>query len=260
MASRLSDVYRLTITASRSAVVIAIAAIAALHIFKVELSLSWQIAFALIGIALGIPHGAIDHLISIPPHPRKKFITYIMGYVVIAIAAGVAIASWNLIAFDCVLIMSGLHFGFGDAAFINEYRISRESPGEPLWVETLYALPAGFLPVVLPLTDSRTTSALERIRHSLIHWSGTSTHVLRFAALLIALLALPYWFSLDDLHSRSILRSLQRYLPSLHLFSPSPSTLVSGMPSATPPGSYRGYRRRSIWQGKVRPAEPSWLP
>jgi len=189
VASRLSDVYRLTVTASRSAVVIAIAAIAALHIFKVELSLSWQIAIALIGIALGIPHGAIDHLISIPAHPRKKFITYIMGYVVIAIAAGVAIASWNLIAFDCVLIMSGLHFGFGDAAFINEYRISKESPGEPLWVETLYALPAGFLPVILPLTDSRTTSALERIRHSLIHWSGTSTHALRFVLLLIALLA-----------------------------------------------------------------------
>jgi Brp/Blh family beta-carotene 15,15'-monooxygenase len=85
--------------------------------------------------------------------------------------------------------MSGLHFGFGDASFINEYRISENVSSEPLWVEAMYAIPAGFLPVILPLTDHRSISALERIRHSLIHWSGTSTHSLRTSVLAIAVLS-----------------------------------------------------------------------
>jgi Brp/Blh family beta-carotene 15,15'-monooxygenase len=222
VASRLSDVYRLTVTASRSAVLIAIAALIALHIFGVELSLSWQISIALLGIALGIPHGAIDHLISIPSHPRKKFFAYIVGYVLIAIAAGVAIASWNLIAFDCVLIMSGLHFGFGDASFINEYRISENVSSEPLWVEAMYAIPAGFLPVILPLTDHRTISALERIRHSLIHWSGTSTHSLRTSVLAIAVLSFAtllltrrYALAIDI----ALLAALSTFAPPLLAFA-----------------------------------------
>jgi beta-carotene 15,15'-dioxygenase len=222
VASRLSDVYRLTVIASRSAAAIATSVIVALHICGVEFTLTWQIAIALIAIALGIPHGAIDHLISIPSHPRKKFILYIVGYVLIAIVAGVAIATWNLFAFDFVLIMSGLHFGFGDASFINEYRISENLSSEPLWAELLYAIPAGFLPVVLPLTDHRTTSALERIRHSLIHWSGTSTHALRATVLTIAALSLitflltrRYALAIDI----ALLAALSTFAPPLLAFA-----------------------------------------
>jgi beta-carotene 15,15'-dioxygenase len=195
MAEELSTVYRLVATFSRIALLTSSALVILLHAMGMELSLSWQLVLAMIGLAVGIPHGAIDHLISIPAHPRTRFFTYIVGYVLIALLAGIAIASWNLIAFDAVLIMSGVHFGFGDASFINESRGSRGLAGEPIWIEALYAIPAGFLPVILPLTDSRTTSALERIRHSLIGWSGSNTHLLRTIVYLLAAIALAIFLA-----------------------------------------------------------------
>jgi len=190
VASELSLVYAWVARLSRYATGVVAAAMLITHIFGGSLSISVQLILALIGLAIGIPHGAIDHLISIPSHPRTRFALYIGGYILIAVIAGLAIATWNVIAFDLVLIMSGLHFGFGDASFMNEARSSDGGESEPLWVEILYALPAGFLPVILPLTDSRTTSALSRIRSSLVHWSGTYGHALRSITLAVALIAL----------------------------------------------------------------------
>ena len=119
MASALLQVYNWARTISRAALLLTVALVAILHLAGSSLSLSTQLVFALIGLAVGIPHGAIDHLISIPKDPRSRFFLYIAGYVAIAVVAGIAIATWNLVAFDLVLIMSGLHFGFGDASFIN---------------------------------------------------------------------------------------------------------------------------------------------
>jgi beta-carotene 15,15'-dioxygenase len=222
MARELSTVYRLVATLSRAAILVASAVIVLLHLVGVELSLSWQLVIALAGLAIGIPHGAIDHLISIPAHPRNRFVAYILIYVLIAIVAGLAIASWNLIAFDAVLIMSGLHFGFGDASFINESRGSRDLEGEPIWIESLYAIPAGFLPVILPLTDHRTTSALERIRHSLIGWSGTNTHLLRAITVGLAALALLIFLATGRYEMAtdiSLLAGLSYFAPPLLAFA-----------------------------------------
>jgi Brp/Blh family beta-carotene 15,15'-monooxygenase len=190
VASALSQVYHWARTISRAALLITIALIGAIHLAGSSLSLSAQLVIALIGLAIGIPHGAIDHLISIPKEPRSRFFLYIAGYVAIAVVAGIAIATWNLVAFDLVLIMSGLHFGFGDASFINESRSASSQKGEPLWVEILYALPAGFLPIVLPLTDHRTLSALERIRPALVNWSGTNTQTLRTSIFILTAISL----------------------------------------------------------------------
>jgi len=190
VASALSQVYHWARTISRAALLVTIALIGAIHLAGSSLSLSAQLVIALIGLAIGIPHGAIDHLISIPTHPRSRFFLYIAGYVAIAVVAGIAIATWNLVAFDLVLIMSGLHFGFGDASFINEGRSASSQKGEPLWVEILYALPAGFLPIVLPLTDHRTLSALERIRPALVNWSGTNTQALRTSIFILTAISL----------------------------------------------------------------------
>jgi len=222
VASALSQVYHWARTISRAALLVTIALIGAIHLAGSSLSLSAQLVIALIRLAIGIPHGAIDHLISIPTHPRSRFFLYIAGYVGIAVVAGVAIATWNLVAFDLVLIMSGLHFGFGDASFINEGRSASSQKSEPLWVEILYALPAGFLPIVLPLTDHRTLSALERIRPALVNWSGTNTQALRtsiFILTAISLIALLLTKRIGLAVDISLLALLSIFAPPLVAFA-----------------------------------------
>ena len=53
-----------------------------------------------------------------------------------------------------------------------------------------YALPAGFLPVILPLTDSRALSALNRINPEIANWSGSINQTLRNCTLVLALIGL----------------------------------------------------------------------
>jgi Brp/Blh family beta-carotene 15,15'-monooxygenase len=85
--------------------------------------------------------------------------------------------------------MSALHFGFGDASFINEDRVAQDKEKNSLPIEILYALPAGFLPVILPLTDSRTLDALERIHPNLENWAGSQVSLFRNLTLLLGLFA-----------------------------------------------------------------------
>ncbi len=40
-------------------------------------SLQWQVAIALIALAIGIPHGAIDHLITLPRSKQAKMAIFI---------------------------------------------------------------------------------------------------------------------------------------------------------------------------------------
>lgn len=169
-----------------------------------DIPLSLQLGIALVALLVGIPHGAIDHLITIPRTSRRKFIAYIVGYILIAILAGWAIATWNLLGFQIVVVMSALHFGFGDAAYRNEETVYLKEDKFPLWVEGAYAIPAGFLPVVLPLTDSRTLDALERIQPTLINWAGSNSDVIRsytmvlgVASILLLIVTRYYSHALD---------------------------------------------------------------
>jgi len=190
VASALSQVYKWARNISRWAVVGTIALVSLLEIFSHQINLTTQIVIALISLTLGIPHGAIDHLISIPAQPRSRFIGYIIGYVLIAVAAGCAIAMWNLLGFQIVLLMSSLHFGFGDASFINEQCDATGRNRQPRWVGIAYAIPAGFLPVLLPLTDDRTQSALNRINHSLVTWAGVESQLIRRVTIVIGVLSI----------------------------------------------------------------------
>jgi len=179
MNAGLSRVYALAQRFSRFSVVLAILVFGLLRVLSINLPISAQIVIALLALALGIPHGAIDHLITIPSHPRSRFALFVSGYVVIALVAGAGIATWNLHGFQAVLIMSALHFGFGDAAYANEWLDAQGKTRHPLVIEIVYALPAGFLPVALPLTNSQSLSALNRINHSLGNWAGNHGGVIR---------------------------------------------------------------------------------
>jgi Brp/Blh family beta-carotene 15,15'-monooxygenase len=171
---------------SRVAAAIAVLLFAGLQIANIEISIGTQVAVAVIALAIGIPHGAIDHLITIPRDSTQKFVAFIAIYTLIAIIAALAIAQWNLIGFQLVVLMSALHFGFGDSAYANESQAAAEKNGYSSFVLNSYAIPAGFLPVVLPLTDKRTLDVLQELNPTLINWAGTFTQVLRNSTLVIA--------------------------------------------------------------------------
>jgi Brp/Blh family beta-carotene 15,15'-monooxygenase len=111
-------------------------------------------------------------------------------YTLIAIVAALAIAQWNLVGFQLVVLMSALHFGFGDSAYANETRAAAEKSGYSNFVLASYAIPAGFLPVVLPLTDKRTLDVLQELNPTLINWAGTFTELLRNSTLVIAIFSI----------------------------------------------------------------------
>ena len=175
---------------SRVAAAIAVFLFAGLQITNIEISISAQVVLAVIALAIGIPHGAIDHLITIPRDSTGRFIAFIAIYTLIAIAAALAIAQWNLVGFQLVVLMSALHFGFGDSAYANETRAAAEKSGYSGFVLASYAIPAGFLPVVLPLTDKRTLEVLEELNPTLINWAGTFTELLRNTTLVVAVFSI----------------------------------------------------------------------
>ena len=186
----LSRVYELASRSSRIAVIGAIITFGIFDLISFELPLSGQIVIAVIALLIGIPHGAIDHLITIPRESRVRFVTFIIFYILLAVAAGFAIATWNQIGFQLILIISALHFGFGDGAFKSEWNDSRGITKDGFLKVSAYALPAGFLPVILPLTDSRALSALNRINPEIANWSGSINQTLRNCTLVLALIGL----------------------------------------------------------------------
>ena len=183
MANELNLVYRWALKWSRLGILVTLALVWAFNLTGNEINLSVQLAIALIALLVGIPHGAIDHLIAIPSDPKSRFITYIAIYVLVAVFAGFIISTWNLYGFRAILLMSALHFGFGDASYLNEKRDSIGQKRENLFTEVMYAIPAGFLPVFLPITDSRTASALKRIHPEIINWGSGIDHTIRISVI-----------------------------------------------------------------------------
>jgi Brp/Blh family beta-carotene 15,15'-monooxygenase len=131
-------------------------------------SMGWQVVVAVIALAIGIPHGALDHLVTLPKAQPKKMAIFIAIYVAVAIIAVVAILKFNVIGFIFVLFMSAIHFGIGDAAFISELD-KRSNSGTKLnrW---FYIPAAGFTPVFIPLVSSASTEALASVNPALIDW------------------------------------------------------------------------------------------
>ena len=135
-------------------------------------SITWQVVVALLALAVGIPHGALDHLVTLPRASVGRMVGFIAIYVAIAIAAVWAILTWNVIGFIGVVLMSALHFGIGDTAFISERDKAIGATHAPRLAQVLYALAAGSLPVVVPLTNDESTKALAAVNEDLINWHG----------------------------------------------------------------------------------------
>ena len=148
-------------------------------------SITWQVVIALIALAIGIPHGALDHLVTLPRSSRKKMALFIAIYVAVAVLAVIALLTWNVVGFIFVVVMSAVHFGIGDAAFISE--IDRRSDNPKRFQKYLYASAAGTLPVVVPLVSDKSTSALEKVNPALVDWhQGLNNDLLLWTMLLTA--------------------------------------------------------------------------
>jgi Brp/Blh family beta-carotene 15,15'-monooxygenase len=143
-------------------------------------SLGWQVGFAVFALALGIPHGAVDHLVALPATSKSKLVLLIIGYVAIAILAVLAILHWNKLGFQLVLAISAFHFGFGDAAFVAEQdRLSGRRRLKPK-TQNMFAISAGSIPVLIPLLNESTASALREINPVLITWASDIAPQLKF--------------------------------------------------------------------------------
>jgi Brp/Blh family beta-carotene 15,15'-monooxygenase len=158
-----------------------------------ESSMGWQVVIAVIALAIGIPHGALDHLVTLPKAEPKKMAAFIVVYVAVAVVAVVGILQFNTIGFIIVLFMSAIHFGIGDGAFISE--IDKRSKTERKLNRWFYIPAAGFTPVFIPLVNSASTQALASVNPALINWhQGFDSEILftvtSFAVLAIVVMGL----------------------------------------------------------------------
>ena len=182
-------------------------------------SLGWQLVLATIALAIGIPHGALDHLVTLPKAAPIRMALFIILYVAIALLAIYAILRWNVWGFIFVVIMSATHFGIGDAAFLSEKDSLDGSSRIPAW---MYAPAAGLLPVAIPLVNSRSTDALEKVNPALINWhSGFTTEILMAVAVIttLSLLALLQRKRYRDALDILLLAALASFAPPLVAFA-----------------------------------------
>jgi Brp/Blh family beta-carotene 15,15'-monooxygenase len=182
-------------------------------------SLGWQLVLATIALGIGIPHGAMDHLVTLPKSAPIRMAIFVIIYVAIALLAIYAILRWNVWGFIFVVLMSAIHFGIGDAAFLSEKDSLDSSSRIPSW---FYAPAAGLLPVAIPLVNSRSTDALEKVNPALINWhSGFTTEILIAVAAIttLSLLALLQRKRYRDALDILLLAALASFAPPLVAFA-----------------------------------------
>ena len=151
-------------------------------------SQQWQVWLAVIALAVGIPHGALDHLVTVPSMEKGKMALFITGYVALAAAVTIAILQWPLWGFVGVVLMSAVHFGMGDASFLRQ-QAPTEKKTFPWW---LYAIPAGAVPVVIPLTGEGSEEALALVNSELIGWHFGLDQELFWASVIAAVIAIAW--------------------------------------------------------------------
>jgi Brp/Blh family beta-carotene 15,15'-monooxygenase len=184
-------------------------------------SLDWQIVMAALALAVGIPHGALDHLVTLKNSAPLRMALFITLYVCAALLAIWAILQWNVFGFIAVVLMSSLHFGVGDSAFIAELdRLgNRQGTSIPVWA---YASAGGLLPVIIPLVNSRSSEALGKINANLIDWHYGAIAYIQIAVAAISTLSLVTLLlrkRFRDVVDIALLAALAIFAPPLVAFS-----------------------------------------
>ena len=188
------------------------------HLSVGGISIEVQVLLALLALAIGIPHGAVDHLVTVPKMASLRMVIFLSTYL-----AAVGLAIWfilsaNLLGFQLVVLMSAIHFGIGDAAFISEID-SRKQGRLP---KIPYAIAAGFTPVVIPLVNQQSSEALAAVNPALIGWAGALESWLYFGMIGIALASI-IWMAVakraDAAFDISLLLAISLFTPPLVAFA-----------------------------------------
>ena len=206
-----------------SSVAVAMAIVASLIASQLVGSkdLTWQVAIALFALAVGIPHGALDHFVTVPRTNKKILTAFIFIYVLVSCAAVLAILKWNVLGFQLVVLMSLVHFGVGECAFLNELDRLKEKTSSRL-PTPFVVLAFGSIPVVLPLINSSSASALAQVNTNLVNWHQGFDQGLRFIVLAlftVALVALLITKRFRDVVDLFLLSALAVLTPPLIAFA-----------------------------------------
>jgi Brp/Blh family beta-carotene 15,15'-monooxygenase len=148
--------------------------------------LSWQVALAVVALVVGIPHGAMDHAVTVPKMASIKMFLFMVGYLAVTALTIWFLLSQNVLGFQLVVLMSALHFGFGDAAFLSELDSRGENKGFP---KVIYALAAGFTPVGIPLVSNQSQQALLLVNPNLVGWATDGAPILFISFIVLNLTA-----------------------------------------------------------------------
>lgn len=146
----------------------------------------WQVALAVAALVVGIPHGAVDHLITVPKMASLKMAVFLTGYLTVTGLAIWFFLNFQLLGFALIVVISALHFGVGDASFLSELDKRSGGNGFP---KILYALAAGFTPVMIPLVNSQSQAALEIVNPNLVGWASGLEQPLLVGFVLLNLIA-----------------------------------------------------------------------
>ena len=160
-----------------------------------------QVLLALVALTIGIPHGAVDHLITVPKFASLRMAAFLAGYLAVVGLVIWFILSANLLGFQLVVLMSAIHFGLGDAAFIAE--LDRREANRPKFPKPAYVIASGFTPVLIPLVSTESTEALSAVNPNLIGWAGALAPAL-FIGMVSITSASILWMLVAKRHQEAI--------------------------------------------------------
>lgn len=165
------------------AVVVALPVIA-LFSSALEGPIGWVVLAA--GLLVGLPHGAVDHLVPGwtlgRPLPARTFAVVVVAYVAVAAAAFALFVFQPVLAAGLFLVVSVGHFGAGDVE-VHEAHTGRGLRGRPVAM-LAFGLPSIALPIALH--PAAVTPVLVGLAPSL---TALTTPGVRTALLAVTLLA-----------------------------------------------------------------------
>lgn len=184
-----------------------------------ENAIELQVLLALAALVVGIPHGAVDHIVTVPKFQPLRMVLFLAGYLGVVALVILAILNQNLLGFQLIVVLSAIHFGVGDASFIAE-RDRRAGAAE--FPKFSYAVAAGFVPVMLPLTSPLTAQALAEVNPALVGWAGDFAQPIFWSLVVFALLAIARQLMakrLDNAVDLGLLLGLSLIAPPLVAFA-----------------------------------------
>ena len=146
-----------------------------------------QVWVAITALAIGIPHGALDHIVTVPSMRSMKMVRFVVVYLAVVAVAFMSILFFPLWGFVVVVVMSAVHFGMGDASFTSQAQANEDRGFAPWWI---YAIPAGALPVVVPLTSAESSQALELVNPDIVNWDLGFAGMLFWGTLAVSVIAI----------------------------------------------------------------------